>query len=194
MNIYDFDDTIYDGDTFIEMIKYSIFCYPFITLKSIITSIPYFIKYKNGKCSFELFKEKLFSFLFKIDNLDNHIEKFIDKNIHKIKKWYLINQKDNDLVVSASLSLWIKPFCERIGIKNVIATDMDSNGKIIGKNCKRDEKVKRIEEKFGDIKIDNAYSDSLSDLPMLLIAKNAFIVEGNKLIKYTEGYNFKRKR
>jgi len=194
MNIYDFDDTIYDGDTFIEIILFSLKYHPLITLKSLINSLPYYFKYKKNKVSFEVFKEHLLSFIFKIKNNEEFINKFINKNINKIKPWYLKQQKENDVIISASLTLWIKPFCNKIGIKNVIATDTDKNGKIIGKNCKREEKTRRLKQQFPNIEVNNAYSDSESDLPMLMIAKNPYIVDGNNLIKYTKNYKFKRRR
>ena len=194
MNIYDFDDTIYDGDTFIEITLFYLKYHPLVTIKSIVKSIPYYFKYKNGRVSFEKLKETFLSFIFKIKNKEDFIEKFINKNIHKIKPWYLEQQKEDDVIISASLTLWIKPFCNKIGINNVIATDTDENGKIIGKSCKREEKVRKLKEQFPNIKVNNAYSDSESDIPMLMISKNPYIVEGNKILKYTENYKFKRKR
>lgn len=194
MNIYDFDDTIYDGDTFVDIIKYSLVKHPLITLGSIFKTIPLFKKYKKKKIEFEQVKEVLLSFLFKIKNRDEYIDKFIESKKNKIKKWYYENQKENDLIISASYELWIKPFCNKIGIKNVIATRTDNNGRIIGKNCKREEKVRRLYELFPNAKIIESYSDSASDIPMLEIAKKPFVVENDNVIPYSKNYNFKVKR
>lgn len=192
MNIYDFDDTIYAGDTMVDILKYSIVRHPFLVLSSILNTIKCYLKYKNKKAPFENVKESLLSFLFKINNREEYINKFIDSKKHKIKKWYKANQKEDDIIISASYELWIKPFCNKIGIKNVIATITDENGKILGKNCKREEKVRRLYEEFPNIKVNESYSDSKTDIPMLEIAKKPFIVEGNNLIKYTKDYNFKK--
>ena len=188
MNIYDFDDTIYDGDTFVDIIKYSLIRHPLITITSIFKTVPPFIKYKKKTTSFEEVKETLLSFLFKIENKEEYINQFIDSKKHKIKKWYYENQKDNDLIISASYELWIRPFCNEIGIKNVIATKTDKNGKIIGKNCKRDEKVKRLYECYPNAKIIESYSDSKTDIPMLEIALKPFIVKKDELIPYNSSF------
>lgn len=192
MNIYDFDDTIYTGDTMIDILKYSIVRHPFLVLSSILKTIKYYLRYKNKKAPFENVKENLLSFLFKIKNREEYINKFIESKKHKIKKWYLENQKEDDIIISASYELWIKPFCNKIGIKNVIATITDENGKILGKNCKREEKVRRLYEEFPNIKVNESYSDSKTDIPMLEIAKKPFIVEKNNLIEYTKDYIFKK--
>lgn len=192
MNIYDFDDTIYAGDTMADLFKYSIVRHPILVKISIFNAIKYYNKYKKGLVNFEVVKENLLSFLFKIKNRDEYINKFIESKKHKIKKWYKANQKDDDIIISASYELWIKPFCNKIGIKNVIATKTDDNGKILGKNCKREEKVRRLYEEFPNIKVNESYSDSKTDIPMLEIAKSPFIVEGNNLIEYTKDYNFKK--
>lgn len=192
MNIYDFDDTIYAGDTMVDIFKYSIVRHPILVIRSIFNAIKYYQKYKKGIINFELFKENLLSFLFKIKNREEYINQFINSNIYKIKDWYKANQKDDDIIISASYELWIKPFCNKIGIKNVIATKTDDNGKILGKNCKREEKVRRLYEEFPNIKVNESYSDSKTDIPMLEIAEKPFIVEGNNLIEYTKDYNFKK--
>jgi len=192
MNIYDFDDTIYAGDTMVDILKYSIVRHPILVIRSIFNAIKYYQKYKKGIINFELFKENLLSFLFKIKNREEYINQFINSNIYKIKDWYKANQKDDDIIISASYELWIKPFCNKIGIKNVIATKTDDNGKILGKNCKREEKVRRLYEEFPNIKVNESYSDSKTDIPMLEIAEKPFIVEGNNLIEYTKDYNFKK--
>ena len=194
MNIYDFDDTIYSGDTFRDLLKYSLVRHPFITINSLFRGLVLINKYKKGLISFERVKETLLSFMFKIKNKEEYINKFINSKLHKIKKWYKDYQKDDDIIISASYELWIKPFCNKIGIKNVIATKTDKEGNIIGKNCKSEEKVRRLYEEYPNIIVNNAYSDSSADIPMLEIAKQAYIVEGDRLIKYEKGYNFKINR
>lgn len=194
MNIYDFDDTIYSGDSFIDILKYSIIRHPIITSKSIFAGIKNLRKCKKGEVPFETVKESLLSFLFKINNREKYINTFVNKKIHKIKKWYKENKKDDDIIITASYELWIKPFCDRLGIKNVIATRTDEKGKIIGKNCKREEKINRLNKEFPNAVIKNAYSDSASDIPMFKVAEKGFVVEGEILVEYCENYNFKRKR
>ena len=77
--------------------------------------------------------------------------------------------------------------------QNPVATKTDKEGHIIGKNCKGEEKVKRLASTIPNAQIVTSYSDSESDLPILNLAKTAYVVEGNKLIPYVRGYKFKNK-
>lgn len=195
MYLYDFDDTIYNGDSTIDMLKYSLLRHPFLVIISVLKTIKVYNKYKKKEVPFENVKESIFSFLPKIKNLDKYVDKFVGKKLHKMKSWYLNNKKNEDIVISASFDLWINKFCKKVGIKYVIATKYDvETGKIIGKNCKKEEKLIRLNEYIPNAIALEAYSDSKSDEPMLKLAKKAFIVEGNKLIPYTEDYKFKVSR
>ncbi len=187
MNIYDFDNTILKGDSSIKFFKYSLIKHPLLVMKSIIKTIREGIKYLFQKSSLGNVKSKLFSFVKEIDNLDEYINEFVLKNIKYIKNFYLEQKKDNDVIISASFAFLIEPFCEHLGIKNVIATTYDvKKGSIIGKNCKGEEKIRRFRELYKDAKVDNAYSDSLSDIPMFEIAKNAYLVKNNEIIRYSK--------
>lgn len=191
MNIYDFDDTIYAGDTNRDIMLYSFKKHPFMVLKALKKAAVLDRDYKKGIVSFERVKEAMLSFLFELPDRDQYINKFVDAHIKKIKSWYLSRKTDNDIVISASYELWISVFCKKIGIKYVIGTKTDEDGKIIGKNCKREEKLKRLAEVIPNASIASAYSDSSEDIPLLEAAKTAFVVEGDKLIPYQKGYKFK---
>lgn len=193
MNIYDFDNTIYNGDTNKDILLYSFKKHPFKVIKALNKTKKLERDYKRGLITFERVKESMLSFLFEIDDLNGYIEKFVSSHMKNIKPWYLSRKTDYDIVISASYELWIIPFCKKLGIKYVLATKTDKDGHIIGKNCKGEEKVKRLASTIPNAQIITSYSDSESDLPILNIAKTAYVVEGNKLIPYVKGYKFKNK-
>ncbi len=181
MNLYDFDNTIFKGDSSIKFIKYSLIRHPLIVSNSLIKAFLVVITHGN----LTKVKDKLFSFVAKINNIDEYLNKFILKNMKNIKKFYLEQKEDSDVIISASPRFLIEPFCNLLGIKNVIATEYDiKKGKIIGNNCKGEEKVKRFHKLYKDSKVNKAYSDSYSDIPMLNLAKEAYIVKGENLILY----------
>ena len=183
MNLYDFDNTIIKGDSSIKFIKYSLVRHPIMLS---ITSFKALKEYIKGS-SLGNVKSELFSFVKKLPDLDSYINKFILKNKKHIKKFYLERQKENDVVISASFDFIIIPFCHSIGIKNVIATKYDTKkGCIIGKNCKGEEKVKRFRKVYSNAKVFEAYSDSLSDTPMFILAKKAYLVKNEQIIPYEE--------
>ena len=186
MNLYDFDNTIFSGDSSNRFFWYSFLRHPLLVIVAIFKACFECLKYLFGKSNFGQIKAALFSFVKYISNLEEYINKYVLLNMHRIKKFYLEQKKENDVIISASFDFIIKPFCEKLDIKNVIATEYDTKeGKIIGKNCKGNEKVKRFYELFTkETIINEAYSDSLSDIPMLKLAKNSYLVKKEKIRKY----------
>ena len=76
------------------------------------------------------------------------------------------------------------PIAKELDI-NLIATIVDKKtGKFLSYNCYGKEKVKRFKQEYKNTKIKEFYSDSLSDLPMMKIAKKAYLVKGNKIEEY----------
>ena len=191
MNIYDFDDTIYNGDTNRDILMYGFKKHPFLVLKALKKAKKLQKDYKRGVIEFERVKEAMLSFIFEIKNYPKFINDFVDSHMKNIKPWYISRRTQNDIVISASYELWIMQFCKRLGIRYVIATKTDSDGRIIGKNCKGAEKLKRLASVIPNAVIVTAYSDSSCDIPILESARTAYVVEGNKLITYTKGYKFK---
>lgn len=185
MNIYDFDDTIFNGDSSVKFIKYSLIHHPFLVLWSMIKSLKELIKYLFKKSNIGSIKSILFSFVKDIKDLDNYMNDYVLKNMKNIKNFYIEQKQDDDVVISASFDFIVRPFCEKLGIKHIIATKYDTKkGCIIGDNCKGKEKIRRFNEIFKNKKVTNAYSDSLSDIPMFEIAKKAYLVKGENLISY----------
>ena len=191
MNLYDFDNTIYNGDSCEDLVIYGLKKHPIITLNSLMKANKLNKEYKKGLIEFEKVKEVLLSFIFKIDDYDSFINEFVLTHMKNIKSWYKKFQTENDILATASYELWIKKFADKLGIKYVIATKTDEHGHIIGKNCKSEEKVKRIKELFPGKDFICSYSDSSADIPILELSKEAYVVEGSTLIPYKKGYKFK---
>jgi len=185
MNIYDFDDTIFSGDSSVEFIKYSLCKHPFLVLWCGVKGLKECIKYLFKKSNIGLIKSELFSFVKYIKNLDEYMNSYVLRYQNRIKQFYLEQKKDDDVIISASFDFIVRPFCEKLGIKHIIATEYDTKkGCIIGKNNKGKEKIVRFNKIFKNPKVNEAYSDSLSDIPMFEIAKKAYIVKDEELIPY----------
>ena len=186
MNVYDFDGTIYNGDSGIDFVKFALSKRPFLVLFHLLKCAKPAIEYKLGKIDFKTAKSKVFSFVSKIDNLEEMTKSFAEKNKHKIKNYYPNNRKDDDLIISASLDFYLLPLCKAIGLNNVMCTKYDvKNGEIIGENCKGPEKVKRFEEVYGkDAIIENAYGDSKGDIQLLNRAQKGFMIVKQEVTEY----------
>lgn len=182
INAYDFDGTIYDGDSSFD---FYIFCLK--KNKKVLLQLPIqlygAILYILKKYNKTEFKEKVFSFLKRINKVDEYVDEFWNKNIKKIKPWYIDSKKNTDIIISASPEFLLKPLEKKLNFK-VIATIVDKeNGKFLSKNCHDFEKIKRYEE-YTNKKVKAFYSDSIkADKPMLKYAKEAYLVKKNDIIR-----------
>lgn len=181
---YDFDKTIYDGDSSTDFFIYMVFTRPYLLLFA-----PWFLVvlalYGLRLISKKTCKEYLFFFVPWHSNIDKIVDKFWAKHANKLKGWYCIQKREDDVIVSASLGFIIKPVMQLLGIKNWIATNYNiKSGKIYGKNCYGEAKVEEFERLFKSQKLDAFYSDSLSDLPMMRISKTAFLVSKDDIKEF----------
>ena len=184
MNVYDFDKTIYDGDSTVDFYFYSIKRQPSL-LKFLPKQAWAFTKYLFGFLTKTQFKEKFFTVFSGIKNIDDYINDFWSKNKVKIKKYYQATHFDSDVVISASPEFLLEPICLELKVQKLMASRVDKKtGKYTGENCFGEEKVKRFYELFPNEKINTFYSDSLSDTPLKKISEKAYIVQKEKLIDW----------
>ncbi|MGN1418377.1 MAG: HAD family hydrolase [Acutalibacteraceae bacterium] len=185
MNVYDFDETIYDGESSVEFILMYLKKDP-----KIITFLPtvfkVIIQYNRGKISFDDFVGKYANQLkkyFENNNVDlqSLVSKFWDKHMHKIKPFYKELQKEDDVILTASPEFMMRDICDRLGIKHLVSTDFDIKTGEIKKACFREGKIDCFKEAFPDGIIDNFYTDSLNDQFMFPFAKHVFMVKKNKI-------------
>ena len=181
MNVYDFDKTIYKNDSTTEFFLFSIKRHPkiIIHLPAIaFGAIKYYVFKKGSKTQM---KSNIMRFVKAID-YEKDIADFWNKNQHKIKTFYNAQQKEDDIIISASPAFILEPICKKLGIMHLICSNVDiKTGKYIGENCHGKEKVLRFREAFGDAVIDNFYSDSYNDSPLAEIAQNAFMIKGEEI-------------
>lgn len=184
MNVYDFDNTIYNGESVVDF-----FLYFLKRDLSLLTYIPKVIKalvdYKAQKITIDEAMSEygviVEEYCRKTGNLEEHIRNFWDRNINKIKPFYFDLRKDDDFILSASFDVVLAEMGRRVGIKNIVSSETDlANSKILNL-CFRENKVKAFKEKYPDAVIDNFYTDSLNDQPIIDLAKNAYLVKGNKI-------------
>lgn len=186
MNVYDFDKTIYAGDSTLDFYFFSLKKNPML-IRFLPIQIIGFIKYMFGMYSKLQFKEKFYSFLKGIKDVDSIVELFWNANQDKIKDWYLKSKEESDVIISASPEFLLNNICRRIGIKHLIASEVNKNTGICeGENCYGEEKVLRFKKYFEKGEIKKFYSDSLSDAPISLMASERYIVNGNNILPWDQ--------
>ncbi len=175
MNAYDFDGTIYPSNCTIEFALWCMRRHP----KLWVTYAPYMVKsavlYKLGKLPSYVMLRELYSFLICVDDFDVQIERYWDKNEHRISSWYLEQKKPDDLIISASPTCIIEPIARRLGV-NYVGTDYDRELGVLLNNLMYAKEKARYIIDHGFPVIEHFYSDSLSDTPLALCAEQAHLV------------------
>lgn len=190
MNVFDFDGTIYSGDSTKDFIFYCFKKYPKTRWK--IPKILWYGMWFGLKIvKKKTFKQKLFSIVTKIDDLDKAVNEFWEINEKKIHKWYLEMKQPTDVIISASPEFLLEPICKKLGVECMMATRVDKKtGLFDGENCHGKEKVDRFYQQYPNGEIDEFYSDRYCDTPLAELAKEAFMVKGETLLPW----NFKKNK
>lgn len=181
MNVFDFDGTLYAGDSSADFIIYAVKKQPALIF-FFVSRLPSLFAYKTGRIDKTELKSRIFAFLNYIKDKKTLISSFWNSHANKFYNWYKEVHKDDDAVISASPEFLLKPACEKLGIKTLIASRVNmDNGEFTGENCRGENKVKRFYEVFPDGVIENFYTDSYADLPLMKTARNSFLVKRGKV-------------
>ena len=184
MNVYDFDNTIYDGESCFDLFKFYM-KKDFSLIKLFPQVVKGFAKYKKGEVSIEQMVSKyapLAEEKIKMIDFENEPKEFWDKHMKKIKPFYKEIQKDDDLIITASPDFHIEEIAKRLGIKYYLTSTFDKQKGKIDFICIRENKITAFKEKYGDREIENFYTDSAeNDAPLINLAKRAFLVKKHKI-------------
>lgn len=189
MNVFDFDKTIFNGDSTAKFYKYAIVRHPKMLLyvPSMVCAFASYYIFKKGTKTKA--KEKFYRFLKAIPDVDKTVDAFWDKNFDGMFEWYAAVHKDTDVIISAGPEFLLEGVCKKLGVEKMMASRVDKKtGKYLGENCHGEEKVKRFYEAYPDGEVDEFYSDSLSDAPLAKIAKKAFAIDKNGNVHEWNGF------
>jgi phosphoserine phosphatase len=186
MNVYDFDNTIYDGESAFDLFKF------FMKKdKKLITFMPTvvtaFAKYKLGKLTVEEainnYAQRALDYYIKNPEYKHCIPEFWDKHEKNIKPFYEDVRKDDDLILSCLPEISLSEICKRLGVKNYLGTSINEEEGKIERLCLRENKVTAFFERYPNAEIDDLYTDSFNDKPLMDISKHVYLVKGNKIKK-----------
>lgn len=177
MNVYDFDETIYDGDSTRDFCIYLYTHYP-KTWLALPRQLKALVGYMSGSLDKTAFKEAFFSMFSHVKDIDKALADFWAAHQDRVLDYYPPQAREDDVVVSASPEFIVAPMCEHLGIRHVIGSRVDKrSGHFDGANCYGQEKVVRfIEAGFAPEEVEKVYSDSLSDTPLARMGQEAHIV------------------
>ena len=177
MIVYDFDKTIFLGESSTAFYRFCIPRHPMILLWLPTAGI-----FGLGKllhlCDTTRWKEAFHGYLRAVPDAEILVERFWDRMQDRIAPWLSEKLPEGGLIISASTEFLIAGLCRRLGLE-YLGTRMDiRTGRIDGKNCRGEEKPVRFRQRYPQAEISEFYSDSLSDTPMALLAGKAYLVSG----------------
>lgn len=184
VSLFDFDGTLTTLDTLPAFIAHAVGRWRMLVGFGLFLPLIVLMKlhlYANGRT-----KERLFAHFFKgmtLETFDAHCQSFAKNNAHILRPLGLkaietsLQQGENVLIVSASITNWVLPFFSKLPQVKVIGTQIAvKEGKLTGRfaspNCHGAEKVRRVEHLFTprELYYITAYGDSQGDKEMLAYA------------------------
>lgn len=180
IDVYDFDGTIYDGDSTADFVLFCLRRHP-----GMIASLPRVadaaLCLAVKRINLTRFKSVLFGEMSRRFSLEAEADAFwqSEKTRAKLGAWFFDTPRDIPIVIaSASPEFELCHATKILGVETLIGTRCNmKTGELYGKNCKGAEKIERIREMLGDFEVRAMYTDDAkADGPLLAIAKEKYIV------------------
>ena len=186
MQVFDFDNTIYHGESTFDFALYVIMRRKRL-LKKIPSLIKIFWKYKKCQMTLPEFYDELNKYhdLF-IENRSFILEcvnGFWQKNYHKLDAEMLKKIKPGDAIITCSPSFLLDKIKNDLKASTLIATEIDLEKGIINHLNFGQNKVTAFKKKFPKKKITTVYTDSYNDQALMDVAKNVYLVKHGKCQK-----------
>ena len=179
MDVYDFDGTLYRGDSTRDFLLWCARRYPRVALTLPRTGVAAAACLGLHVIDKTRFKGALYRFLRAVPDVDLEVQRFWQANEWRISG--PCRPQPGDLVISAGPEFLLRDVCARRGLA-LIASQVDPHtGRTLGPNCSNEEKVARFQAAYPDAEIDRFYSDSRNDDPLAHMAKHAFLVKDGRL-------------
>jgi phosphatidylglycerophosphatase C len=183
---FDFDGTITTKDS---LLPFFFFTHGiFYSLIQLSLEMPAFIQFLAGNLNRQGIKEKLLTRFYEGESYQSlmergeqfafkHLPKLVKKEALKRIQWHK-NQKHRLLLISANLDVYLSPWAKNYGFETALCSQLAYTdqkrftGQLLGKNCRAEEKVRRLLAYAGpkDGFELYAYGDSDGDKQLLSIA------------------------
>ncbi|HLD66157.1 MAG TPA: HAD-IB family phosphatase [Pseudomonas sp.] len=186
LSVFDFDGTLTYRDSFVPFLRFAFGTYRF-GLRLTASGSPHYL---YGGVSRDVMKARLIrSFLrdVPLDWFEERARAFCAQNWERMMRPAGLQAVARELeqgrlvsLCSASPAFMLRPFAQRLGV-NLIGTDLEVvdgliTGELIGRNCRRDEKVQRLIHAYGPLAQYHlrAWGNSSGDTELLAAAQESF--------------------
>jgi HAD superfamily phosphoserine phosphatase-like hydrolase len=183
INVYDFDNTIYRGDSSYDFFRHCAVKYPRVLLFAA-GALLWFLGMQLGFVDKTRAKEHFYRYLRHVPDIADEVERFWLTHDKQLKSWYFEQKREDDLIISASPVFLLEPLMRRLNLRLIASRVDPMTGLYSGANCHGEEKVRRMRESDPETQIGQFYSDSRNDLPLARLAREAFMVKGDERIAF----------
>lgn len=185
LDVYDFDGTIYDGDSTFDYVRFCLRRRPSLLLGLMPVALAG-AKLALKKINLTQMKSVLFGQMARRIDLEEEAKLFWqdERTKAKLGAWFDKTPRDLPIVIaSASPEFELRHAAALLGGVTLIGTRCEQGtGRLIGKNCKGEEKICRIGEMFGEFTVRAMYTDDTkADAPLLSIARERYLLTRGKI-------------
>ena len=189
IKVFDFDNTLYHGESSIDLAFYMI-----RRNRKILLYVPSIIynlaKYKMCLIDREKAEKEINDFL-KVAVKDKYeaaeiVKSFWEDNSHRLNKAMIKRVGKDDVIITAGPDMLIEGIKEKLGTENIISSVIDPDKREMVYFNFGENKAKRYKEVYGDTPIESFYTDSFNDKPLMKLADTVYIVEKGRLKRMTE--------
>jgi phosphoserine phosphatase len=189
IKVFDFDNTLYHGESSIDLAFYLI-----RRNKRILLYVPSILinlaKYKMCLVDREKAEQEINDFL-KVAVKDKYeaaeiVESFWAENSYRLDENMIKRVRKDDVIITAGPDMLIDGIKDKLGTDNIISSIIDPDKREMVYFNFGENKAKRYKEVYGDTPIECFYTDSFNDKPLMKLANKVYIVEKGRLKRMTE--------
>ena len=189
IKVFDFDNTLYHGESSIDLAFYLI-----RRNKKILLYVPSILinlaKYKMCLVDREKAEQEINDFL-KVAVKNKYeaaeiVESFWAENSYRLDENMIKRVRKDDVIITAGPDMLIDGIKDKLGTDNIISSIIDPDKREMVYFNFGENKAKRYKEVYGDTPIESFYTDSFNDKPLMKLANKVYIVEKGRLKRMTE--------
>ena len=186
IKVFDFDNTIYQGESTIDF-----FLYIISKKKNYIKYLPLtiytYILYKTKRLPLDYVKKIANKYTHEIVNNKNEIKELVQEfwinNSNKLKPKFLNMIDEEDIIITASPNILIDGIKDKLKTKNIICSQINLETGNLDFLCLKENKSIAFQKYYKDKEIDELYTDSMNDTPLINISKKSYLVKGDEIIE-----------
>ena len=132
-NVYDFDNTIYRGDSSVDFFRHCAAKFPRAYLCAV-AAAPWFAAMLLGLADKTRVKQRFYRYLRHVPDVREEVERFWLTHDKNLKDWYFAQKREDDLIISASPEFLLEPLMNRLGLALIASRVVPETGVYEGLN------------------------------------------------------------